>query len=173
MPDGPRFQPSGPCPLRVTALRVSIAIAGRQVSRKETRTILRRLDKAREGLFPEKTCPASRHVHLIVEGLLEPNEGYGRDLARLGYEPDHMAGSIASVLEGLWRARRWMRWVAVDENDYRKGGEWMPDLEAIAAQGTETAKPPKRKAGSARKGERPVPQGCAQTSVETPESNHE
>ena len=31
------------------------------------RATLRRLDAAREGLFPHKTCPASRHVHLIVE----------------------------------------------------------------------------------------------------------
>lgn len=96
---------------------------------KERRALLKRLDKARAGLFPTKTCPASRHVHLIVEGLLDSKSSIAGDLA--GYEPEHMAGSIASVLEGLWKARRWMRWQAKDERDPTKGGEWVPDLEAL------------------------------------------
>lgn len=97
--------------------------------------ILRRLDAARDGLFPTKTCPASRHVHMIVEALLDSKGSLARDLT--GYEPDHMAGSIASVLENLWKARRWMRWQPNVEGDHMKGGEWVPDLEAIAAQGGE------------------------------------
>lgn len=99
----------------------------------EKRKILRRLNKARKGLFPEKTCPASRHVHMIVEGLLNTKDGYGGDMARLGYEPDHMAGSIASVLESLWTARRWMRWQLKVEGNLLSGGEWVPDLDAITA----------------------------------------
>lgn len=96
----------------------------RRNGRKE---ILRRLDEARGGLFPTKTCPASRHVHLIVEGLLDKKHGYGADLGNLGYEPEHLAGSIASVLEDLWKARRWMKW----EGD-AYAGEWVPDMDAIA-----------------------------------------
>ena len=97
--------------------------------RSEKREILRKLDKARKGLFPHKTCPASRHVHIIVEGLLDANSYLARDLT--GYEPEHMAGSIASVLEDLWNARRWMRWQPNVEGDHTKGGEWVPDLNAI------------------------------------------
>lgn len=101
--------------------------------RSEKRAILKRLVKAREGLFPHKTCPASRHVHLIVEGLLDTKEGYGAELTKLGYNPEHLAGSIASVLENLWKARRWMRWQPNAEGDPTKGGEWVPDLDAIKA----------------------------------------
>jgi hypothetical protein len=97
--------------------------------RSERREILRRLNKAREGLFPNKTCPASRHVHMIVEGLLDADGTLARDLH--GYEPEHMAGSIASVLEGLWQARRWLRWQPHVEDDPTKGGQWVPDLEAL------------------------------------------
>jgi hypothetical protein len=107
------------------------------------RDILRRLDAAREGLFPYKTCPASRHVHIIVEGLLGVDGTLAKDLH--GYDPEHMAGSIASVLEDLWKARRWMRWQPNVEGDYMKGGEWVPDLDAIAqwdgARRAETACP--------------------------------
>jgi hypothetical protein len=102
-----------------------------EVMDRERKKILRRLEAAREGLFPHKTCPASRHVHLIVEGMLDPKSPLGRDLA--GYEPDHMASSIASVLESLWKARRWMRWQPTVEGDPCKGGEWVPDPDAIAA----------------------------------------
>jgi len=114
----------------VSALRASVPDA-------KKRKILRDLDKAREGLFPHKTCPASRHVHMIVEGLLDTKAGYGADLKRLGYEPDHLAGSIASVLQNLWDARRWMRWQPNIEGDLMSGGKWVPDLDAIAAQGIE------------------------------------
>ena len=96
--------------------------------RSDKRGILKRLDKARDDL-DGKTCPASRHVHMIVEGLLDAKSALAKDLA--GYEPDHMAGSIASVLEGLWMARRWMRWQPHVEGDFMKGGEWVPDLDAI------------------------------------------
>jgi hypothetical protein len=98
--------------------------------RSEKRAILKRLDKAREAT---KTCPASRHVHMIVEGLLDSKDGYGADLARLGYEPEHMAGSIASVLEGLWKARQWLKWEELPpEGRIKFNGHWVPDLAEIA-----------------------------------------
>lgn len=86
----------------------------------ERKVILRRLNAARKGLFPKKTCPASRHVHIIVEALLDPKSDMHRTMA--GYEPEHIAGSIASVLEGLWNARRWMKY---------ENGKWVPDVAAI------------------------------------------
>ena len=89
-----------------------------------------RLNKAREGLFPTKTCPASRHVHLIVEGLLASRDPLARALH--GFDPEHLASSIASVLEGLWNARRWMKYVPTDPADLTKGGKWVPDLAEIA-----------------------------------------
>ncbi len=100
--------------------------------RNSKKDILRRLDKARDGLFPTKTCPASRHVHIIIKGLLDADGTLARDLH--GYDPEHMADSIASVLEDLWTARRWMKWQPNIEGDFTKGGEWVPDLDAIAEQ---------------------------------------
>ena len=100
----------------------------------ERKRILRDLERAREGLFPHKTCPASRHVHLIVEGLLDPKSDLHKALS--GFEPEHMASSIASVLEGLWKARRWMRWQPRVEGDPKAGGEWVPDFEARAQSQT-------------------------------------
>lgn len=102
---------------------------------RERRKILRDLDRAREGLFPHRTCPASRHVHMIVEGMLDRKTHLHQALR--GFDPEHMAGSIVSVLESLWKARRWMRWQPNVEGDPLKGGEWVPDLDAIAASAME------------------------------------
>ena len=111
----------------------------------ERRKILRELESARKGLFPHRTCPASRHVHMIVEGMLDPKTDLYKALH--GFEPEHMAGSIASVLESLWKARRWMRWQPNDERDYF-GGEWVPDIEAIAASAGEAGTAETAKTGS-------------------------
>lgn len=92
-------------------------------SKSEAKQIRKRLDKAREGLFPVRTCPASRHVHMIVENMLDPKCEMRGDLA--AWEPTHMASSIASVLESLWKARRWMKY----DSDLQ---EWVPDMEVIA-----------------------------------------
>ena len=101
---------------------------------KERKAIKRRLSKAREGLFPRKTCPASRHVHLIVDGLLDRRSSMRRDLERMGYEPEHMGESIASVLEGLWRARRFLRWQPKVDGDPLSGGSWVLDPAAVRAE---------------------------------------
>ena len=58
----------------------------------------RRTDRARR--FPDNTCPASRHVHLIAEQLAT-----GRAYPMLEEDPQHCAGSMLSVLESLWKAR--------------------------------------------------------------------
>jgi hypothetical protein len=76
---------------------------------------------------------------MIVEGMLDPKTPLNEALA--GFEPEHMASSIASVLESLWKARRWMRWQPNVVGDYMAGGEWVPDLDAIAT-GSRRAKTP-------------------------------
>ena len=97
-------------------------------AKRERRKILKRLDKVRKDA---KTCPASRHVHIIIEGLLDADSDLARALT--GYEPEHMAGSIASVLEGLWQARRWLKWENLPPTGKIKyNGHWVPDLDAIA-----------------------------------------
>lgn len=58
----------------------------------------RRVNRARR--FPKNTCPASRHLHLIAEGLLR-KRGY----PMLQDEPEHCAGSMLAVLESLWKLR--------------------------------------------------------------------
>ena len=58
----------------------------------------RRVNRARN--FPENTCSASRHLHLIAEWLAK-----GRPYAPLQEEPAHCAQTMLAVLEGLWKAR--------------------------------------------------------------------
>lgn len=58
----------------------------------------RRTNRARR--FPDNTCPASRHLHLIAEALAA-----GRPYPMLQEEPEHCAGTMLSVLESLWKAR--------------------------------------------------------------------
>jgi hypothetical protein len=60
--------------------------------------LLRRMRRHRR--FPDNTCPASRHVQLIAETLAE-----GRGYPMLREEPEHVAGSIASVVGDLYAAR--------------------------------------------------------------------
>jgi hypothetical protein len=59
---------------------------------------LRRMRRARR--FPDNTWPASRHVQIIAEKLAE-----GRDYPMVREEPEHVAGSIASVVADLYAAR--------------------------------------------------------------------
>jgi hypothetical protein len=58
----------------------------------------RRVNRARK--FPDNTCPASRHLHLMAEALAA-----GKPYAMLAQEPDHCAETMLSVLESLWKAR--------------------------------------------------------------------
>jgi len=62
----------------------------------------RRTERARQLTVNNMavTCPASRHVHMITDSLLSIGanlEGY--------YDAEHMAGSMLSVLESLWKQR--------------------------------------------------------------------
>ena len=51
----------------------------------------RRVNRARN--FPDNTCPASRHLHLIAEALAG-----GRPYPMLQDEPEHCAGTMLAVL---------------------------------------------------------------------------
>lgn len=60
--------------------------------------VIRRVNRARQ--FPINTCPASRHVHMIGEVLIR-----GKRYAMIDEEPEHVGGSILSVVESLFKAR--------------------------------------------------------------------
>lgn len=62
------------------------------------RNLRRRVARARR--FPENTCPASRHLHLLAEQLAA-----GRPCPQITDEPQHVAESMLGVLEALWKAR--------------------------------------------------------------------
>ena len=54
--------------------------------------------------FPDNTCPASRHTQMIAESLFQTGE-----YAMLQDEPEHCAGSIASVVDSLYQARSFLK----------------------------------------------------------------
>ena len=58
----------------------------------------RRVNRARR--FPDNTCPASRHLHLMAERLAGKHP-----YPMLTEEPEHCAGTMLAVLESLWKAR--------------------------------------------------------------------
>lgn len=64
----------------------------------ENRTLLRQIDKARQ--FPTNTCAASRHVEEIGESLARH-----RYHPMIEEEPEHVAGSLLSVVASLYEAR--------------------------------------------------------------------
>ncbi len=62
------------------------------------RNVKRRVTRARK--YPDNTCPASRHLHIIADALAR-----GERYHMIDEEPEHVAGSIYAVLESLWKAR--------------------------------------------------------------------
>lgn len=60
--------------------------------------LIRRANRARN--FPINTCPASRHVHMIGEALIR-----GKKYHMIDEEPEHVGGSLLSVVESLFKAR--------------------------------------------------------------------
>lgn len=66
--------------------------------------------------FPHNTCPASRHVQIMAESLIEQG-GY----PMFDEDPRHCAGSIVSVLSSLYSARSFLKelgytWTMQDGN---------------------------------------------------------
>ena len=62
------------------------------------RNVKRRANRARN--FPENTCSASRHLHLMASQLAA-----GKPYPMLQEEPAHCAMTLLSVLESRWKAR--------------------------------------------------------------------
>jgi len=62
------------------------------------RNTRRRVNRARN--FPENTCAASRHLHLMAERLAG-----AKPYPMLQEEPQHCAMTMLAVLESLWKAR--------------------------------------------------------------------
>lgn len=99
--------------------------------------LLRRVERARR--FPDNTCPASRHVHMMAKGLLT-KRGYG--MLRDPHESEHCAVSLLSVLESLWKARtraveqqealRWLHDVC-KRMDAERQDDWPTEEEYQAA----------------------------------------
>lgn len=58
----------------------------------------RRVNRARN--FPENTCSASRHLHMIAERMAA-----GKPYPPMQEELEHCAETMLSVLESLWKAR--------------------------------------------------------------------
>jgi hypothetical protein len=59
----------------------------------------RRVNRARQ--FPDNTCAASRHVHMMANALLRGETWWFTEPT----EREHVAGSLLAVLEALWKAR--------------------------------------------------------------------
>lgn len=75
--------------------------------------------------FMENTCPASRHAQMIAESLYQTGE-----YAMLNDEPEHCAGSIASVVNSLYQARTFLKslgysWRVLDNGKL----EWYRELD--------------------------------------------
>jgi hypothetical protein len=60
----------------------------------------RRVSRARH--FPMNTCPASRHLHSIADALTSKQRKHSIEEL---WSAEHMAGTMYSVLESLWKAR--------------------------------------------------------------------
>lgn len=75
---------------------------------KYTKNQLKRTRQARQ--FMKNTCPASRHVHMIAESLAK-----GDKYHMIDEEPEHVAVSLLSVLESLWKLRTESGWPSKKE----------------------------------------------------------
>jgi hypothetical protein len=67
--------------------------------------VSRRAQRARD--FPRNTCPASRHLHLIADALA--NKKRSMPIEQI-WDAEHMAGTMYSVLESLWKLRAKTNW---------------------------------------------------------------
>lgn len=84
--------------------------------------------------LPAKTCGMTRHADMIAKDMRRKRTGLGKACLDAGYDPDHMAGSIAGTVQGLWEARQWLKWEELPPPPGKLAwGRWVPDLDAIAA----------------------------------------
>lgn len=81
---------------------------------KRLRNLSRRVNSARG--FPDNTCPASRHLHLMAASLAA-----GKPYPMLNEEPQHCAETMLSVLESLWKARTEISKLRLELSGQQKG----------------------------------------------------
>jgi hypothetical protein len=86
---------------------------------------IERMDQFRD--FPNNTCPASRHVQMIAEGLYTIG-GY----PMLQDDPQHCATSIASVVSSLYQTRSFLLSLGYSWSVDQDGNlEWKKDAQGI------------------------------------------
>jgi hypothetical protein len=73
-------------------------VATRDDDTKRLKALRRRVNKARD--FPNNTCGASRHLHMIADALSSR-----KPYPMLQEEPEHCAESIYAVIAALWEIR--------------------------------------------------------------------
>jgi len=59
--------------------------------------------------FPNNTCPASRHVQIMAEALAKAEK-----YSMFDEDPEHCAGSIASVVSSLYQTRTFLKSLGYD-----------------------------------------------------------
>lgn len=86
---------------------------------------IQRMDSNRD--FPNNTCPASRHVQLIAEQLYSIGS-----YPLLQDDPQHCAGSIASVVSSLYQTRSFLLSLGYSWSVDKDGNlEWKKDAQGI------------------------------------------
>lgn len=89
---------------------------------------------AKRRRLPEKTCGMTRHADMIAKAMTRKRGDLRKVLTAAGYDPDHIGGSIAGTVRGLWEARQWLKWEELPPPPGKLAwGRWVPDLDAIAA----------------------------------------
>lgn len=84
-----------------------------------------RMDSCRD--FPNNTCPASRHVQMIAEGLYSIG-----NYPLLQDDPQHCASSIASVVSSLYQTRSFLLSLGYSWSVNEDGNlEWKKDAQGI------------------------------------------
>lgn len=83
------------------------------------------MERVRE--FPNNTCPSSRHVQMIAEELYTTG-GY----PMLQDDPQHCAGSIASVVSSLYQTRSFLLSLGYSWSVDQDGNvEWKKNAQGI------------------------------------------
>ena len=89
------------------------------MSDEHTKAVLEKMEAARR--FPHNTCPASRHVELMALALAKEGQFPGFE-----DDPDHCAGSMASVLASLFEARDMLGRLGYTWSCDEEGVTWRP-----------------------------------------------
>ncbi len=77
-----------------------------------------------------KTCPASRHAFIVAEMMIEKDGALYQSIKKSSHDPEHMSGSLLSVIQSLWEGRAYLewdreakRWVPIEQGKHLEGDE--------------------------------------------------